>query len=329
MSPMSTDRHALMFFHLLANRAGVPGAVLLEAGRGAQGTVLAMLDSEPWTVVRQSGPCYHRPHGDPELGAALAAAGCRAITAPALARADTVFDAPPGAEWIEGDWPLGPPAKAGGAQAASRALALQLVERVAADADTHEIEALLRLDPALSYQLLRLVNSLGVGAGRRITSFAQALLILGRQQLRRWLNLMLFAARQGDPRAPMLLGRVAMRASALERLARLRGLDRTAQEQAFMTGMFSLLGVLFGMPLPEVLAPLSIGQDVHAALLQREGELGALLALVELAEQGRLDLVAERLPGLEIDPADFNAAMLEAAAWMAGAVRESRGAAGG
>jgi EAL and modified HD-GYP domain-containing signal transduction protein len=325
---MSADRPALIYFHVLANRAGLPAAVLLEVGAGDMDGLPALLDSEAGQELVQRWPCFHRAALGPGLGEALAQTPWRPLTAPVLARADTVFEAPPVAEWVEGDWPLAPPPKVGGAQAASRALALQLVERVAADADTHEIEALLRLDPTLSYQLLRLVNSLGVGAGRRITSFAQALLILGRQQLRRWLNLMLFAARQGDPRAPVLLGRVAMRACALERLARLRGLDRTGQEQAFMTGMFSLLGVLFGMPLSDVLAPLSIGQDVQAALLRHEGELGALLDLVEAAEQGRLDAVAARLPQLEIAAPDFNAAMLEAAAWMAAAVRESSGAGG-
>ena len=72
-----------------------------------------------------------------------------------------------------------------------------------------------------------------------------------------------------------------------------------------MTGMFSLLGVLFGMPLAEVLAPLAISDAVRAALLEREGELGALLALVESAERGDFADVAARLPGCQLDAARF------------------------
>ncbi|MDB5755929.1 MAG: hypothetical protein JWR56_2357, partial [Massilia sp.] len=194
----------------------------------------------------------------------------------------------------------------------------------AADADTHEIEALLRRDPTLSYNLLRLVNSLGMSTGRRITSFSQALLILGRQQLRRWLNLMLFAARQGDMRSAMLLARVALRARALELLAKSRGLDKNTQEQGFMTGMFSLLGVLFGMALPELLAPLALGEAVHAALLRREGELASLLTLLETAERGDLDGVGAQLEMLQIPREEFNQAVLDAACWMQGALRESQ-----
>ncbi|UUZ47948.1 HDOD domain-containing protein [Massilia sp. B-10] len=111
---------------------------------------------------------------------------------------------------------------------------MQLAALIASDAHTHDIEALLRKDPTLSYHLLRLVNTLGMGVGRKITSFSQAILILGRQQLRRWVNLMLFAAREGDPRSTMLLARVAVRGRLLEQLVKARGRDKPAQDQAFI-----------------------------------------------------------------------------------------------
>jgi EAL and modified HD-GYP domain-containing signal transduction protein len=232
---------------------------------------------------------------------------------------------PPGVKWVGGDWCMAPPPKSIGPQAASRALALQLVQKVANDADTHEIEALLRQDPTLSYHLLRLVNSLGMGSSRKVTSFSQAILILGRAQLRRWLNLMLFAARQGDVRSNMLLARVAVRARALELLAKAAGLDRTQQEQAFMTGMFSLLGVLFGMPLEEVLAPLALSDTVQGALLRYEGDVGAMLALLEAAEKGQFESIAAKLAALHIEPEQFNEAIVEANAWMLGTLKESQG----
>jgi len=92
-----------------------------------------------------------------------------------------------------------------------------------------------------------------------------------------------------------------------------------------MTGLFSLLGVLFGLPLGEVLAPLALAEAVQAALLRREGELGALLALFEAAERGEWDNVAVRLDVLQLSHQDFNAAMLEAAGWMHVALRETCG----
>jgi hypothetical protein len=323
---------ALLFFHVLAERSGKPSGLLIDVGVGDLTSVLGLAAGEPFAGLTSGFACFYRPQADPAVASALQAAGWNEMPAGAMCRADDRLASdllPPSAAWVDGDWCMAPPPKASGAQAASRAHALQMVQLVAADADTHEIEALLRRDPTLSYNLLRLVNSLGAGVGRRITSFSQALLILGRQQLRRWLNLMLFAARQNDVRSAMLLARVAMRARALELLAKSGGLDKNTQDQAFMVGMFSLLGVLFGMPLTEVLAPLALGDAVHAALLRRDGDLGALLLLFETAERGDLDGVAAQLAALQIPREEFNQALVDAASWMQGAVRESQGQANG
>lgn len=324
---MSSPPVPLVFFRVLAERSGKPAGLLIEAGAGDAAALLPLADSEALRGLAGAFACFHRPHADPALAAALQAAGWHALAPAALCRADARLAAeslPPAAAWVDGDWCMAPPPKASGAQSASRVHALQMVQLVAADADTHEIEALLRRDPTLSYNLLRLVNSLGMSTGRRITSFSQALLILGRQQLRRWLNLMLFAARQGDVRSAMLLARVALRARALELLAKSRGLDKNTQEQGFMTGMFSLLGVLFGMALSELLAPLALGEAVHAALLRREGELGSLLTLFETAERGDFDGVGAQLEMLQIPRREFNQAVLDAACWMQATLHDSR-----
>jgi c-di-GMP-related signal transduction protein len=317
----------LLGFRVLAEPGGAPSALLLETGPGPAEALLDLAAGEHFAALKAQGTCLFRPGLDGALEAALVSAGWQALPEGALFRVDDKLDKdalPPGVRYVEGDWCMAPPAKAQGAQAASRALALQLVQLVAADAHTHEIEALLRRDAALSYHLLRLVNSLGIGAGRKVNSFSQAILILGRQQLRRWLNLMLFAARQGDIRSPMLLSRVSVRARQLELLAKARGMDKNMQEQAFMTGMFSLLGVLFGMPLAEVLAPLPISEAVRGALVGYEGELGAMHRLVETAESGDLGAVAAQLSALQVDAGDYNAACVGAVAWMLDAVRESQ-----
>ncbi len=317
----------LVGFRVLAEPGGAPSALLLETGPGPGEALLDLVVGDTFADLTAQGNCLFRPGLEPALEAALVLAGWQAMPEGALLRVDNKLDKdalPPEVRYVDGDWCMAPPAKAQGAQAASRALALQLVQLVAADAHTHEIEALLRRDAALSYHLLRLVNSLGIGAGRKVNSFSQAILILGRQQLRRWLNLMLFAARQGDIRSPMLLSRVSVRARQLELLAKARGMDKNLQEQAFMTGMFSLLGVLFGMPLAEVLAPLPLSEAVRAALVDYEGELGDMHRLVETAESGDLGAVAAQLSALQIESGDYNDACVGAVSWMLDAVRESQ-----
>lgn len=312
-----------VLIHPLADRNGIPAALLLDAARlpaGALELPLNLLEE----LAAGGMPCYYRPHTghelSQELNQALAQAGWKVLDEDKVNRADQVLDKDlaPAVQWVEGDWFLAPPAKAVGTQAASRALALQLVQLVSADADTHEIEALLRQDPTLSYHLLRLVNSLGMGTGRRVTSFSQAILLLGRSQLRRWLNLMLFSSREGDQRSAMLLSRVAVRARSMELLSKVSGEDKPHQEQAFMVGMFSLLGVLFGMPLDEVLKPLTVSESVQQALLAHEGEMGQLLCVVESAERDDYAALSGCLEALQIDPLAYNRIAVDALLWMQG-----------
>jgi EAL and modified HD-GYP domain-containing signal transduction protein len=317
----------LVFFHVLADQNGKPSALLFDVSAGDPAALADLVQMEAFDTITGAIPGLFRFGLDESLAAPMSAKGWNVVQ-PTDIYTTALLDkatVPPGVKWVGGDWCMAPPPKALGPQAASRALALQLVQKVANDADTHEIEALLRQDPTLSYHLLRLVNSLGMGASRKVTSFSQAILILGRAQLRRWLNLMLFAARQGDVRSNMLLARVAVRARALELLAKTAGLDRTQQEQAFMTGMFSLIGVLFGMPLSEVLAPLALSDTVQDALLRYEGDVGAMLSLLEAAEKGQFDGIAARLESLHIEPGQFNEAIVEANAWMLGTLKESQG----
>lgn len=317
----------LVLFRVLSDRGGAPAGLLLDLAPGlAAGPeqLQEVLGSAAFADLSFAIDIYFHPVHPAGYAEALQGAGCQPLAPGMLMREDDKLvkqDVPASAVLIEGDWFMSEPPKATGAQAASRALALQLAALVAADAHTAEIEALLRKDPTLSYHLLRLVNSLGMGVGRRITNFSQAILLLGRQQLRRWINLMLFAARKDDQRSAMLLARVAVRGRLLELLVKARGQDKHAQDQAFIAGMFSLLGVLFGMALEEVLAPLSMSEAVHDAVLGYMGELGTMLRLCEAVEAGDFDAAAGYLNALHLTPAEFNAALVDANYWMLSAVR--------
>jgi EAL and modified HD-GYP domain-containing signal transduction protein len=321
---------AFVYFELLADRNKTPSALLLSATSDPTGLFLKFAQDEHFRTLCSALPCLlpELPNLPAVFVEAATAAGCKFIPADQIHRANSLAaPVPPEANWIGGFWYMAPPAKPTGAQAASRALALQLVQLVSADADTHEIEAVLRRDPTLSYHLLKVVNSLGMGMSRQITSFSQAILILGRAQLRRWLNLMLFSSRQGDERSAMLLARVAIRARAMELLAKASGMDKATQDAAFMTGMFSLLGVLFGMPLPEVLKPLKISEALQAALLERKGNLGQLLQAAECAELRDTANLLPALDALQVPAAEFPALLVEAHAWMSDVIKENRGAA--
>jgi EAL and modified HD-GYP domain-containing signal transduction protein len=158
---------------------------------------------------------------------------------------------------------------------------LTMLALLASDADSRELEAQLKQDPALSYHLLKLVNSAAFSVGVQISSFAQAISRIGRRQLQRWLQLLLYARQHPDGPPNLLLPIAARRGAMLEALCKLDGGNRDEQDLAFMTGVFSLLDRLFRMPMAELLRDLLLPSEVEAALLARDGQLGQRLRLCE------------------------------------------------
>jgi EAL and modified HD-GYP domain-containing signal transduction protein len=280
-----------------------------------------LLDDPDFLALPNEFPCFVRPEEvqnfAPELMQRLEKAGIAALGGDvALLTEPPPSALPASVKWIAGNWFKTPAPKPPGNRATSRLLALELLELVTADGDIRDIEAVFRRDPTLSYHLLRIVNSVGVGSGRKISSLSQAILVLGRQQLKRWLSLLLFSSSKDDKRADMLLAQASVRARSLELLAKTAGLDRSWQELSFMAGMFSLLGVLFGLPLPEILKPLQISDVLVNALLRHENDLGSLLRAEELAEAGSAAELPALLEEIGVSPTEFSAVVVEAHLWL-------------
>jgi EAL and modified HD-GYP domain-containing signal transduction protein len=186
-----------------------------------------------------------------------------------------------GFEWFSGRYPLHIPQPEAGHDGTSRRRLLALLALLARDADTRELETTLKQDPALSFHLLKLVNSAAFTVHAEISSFGQAITVLGRRQLQRWLQLLLYARQRKDGPPNLLLPLAALRGAQLEDLCRRDGGDRDQQDLAFMCGVFSLLDRLFDEPMEQIIGQLRLPRHVLDALLRREGDLGARLRLVE------------------------------------------------
>jgi EAL and modified HD-GYP domain-containing signal transduction protein len=196
---------------------------------------------------------------------------------------------------------------------------LHLLGMILEDADVHEIEKLFKRAPDLSYNLLRLVNSVASGMHQKISTLKQAIVVLGQQQLLRWLQLLLFTERGGENISSPLLLLAAQRGKLLELLAaRINPHNQEFHEQAFMTGILSLLDALLNQPLDEVIKQINLTSDVREALLEREGKLGNMLQLAEELERNDYEKVAERIFQLGLSISELMQIRTEAMAWASG-----------
>lgn len=186
-----------------------------------------------------------------------------------------------------------------------------------ADAETAELEKTLKQAPDLIINLLRMTNSVSAGSSRTITSLSQAITLLGRRQLERWLQLLVFTSGKQSGIANPLLLMAATRARLMELLAeKLHPGKLASADHAFMVGIMSLMPALTGLPMAEIIAPLGLANSVKDALTTGEGELGYMLEITKSCETGdphQLGQNLQKLPGLGIKA--INHAQTQALQW--------------
>jgi c-di-GMP-related signal transduction protein len=188
------------------------------------------------------------------------------------------------------------------------------------DAEQVEIEETFRSRPGLTYKLLLLVNSVSIGLRERINTVRHAITILGRQQIKRWVQLALFAKDGNCGLAHPLVELAAVRACFMEQLASRQPLlagNRVASEQAFTVGILSLLETIYNISTDEIIASLNLTDEVSAALTTRSGILGELLKLAEMTEQSYCRVPDEEFEKLGLSSNDVQVALVSAYDWLA------------
>lgn len=185
----------------------------------------------------------------------------------------------------------------------SRAAMLQLSSALQdPDVQLADLERIISNDVALSYRLLKYINSAYFSVRNEVTSIKQALALLGIEPLRRWATLSIFAEVGDQPRE--LLVTALIRA----RFCETAGTSEDGRPaELFTLGLFSVLDALTGTPMYTALADLPLAPVLHDALLHHSGP-GRLLDSVIAIEAGQFDRANEITP-------DSSDAYLDAVAW--------------
>ncbi|HPX61899.1 MAG TPA: EAL domain-containing protein [Deltaproteobacteria bacterium] len=192
---------------------------------------------------------------------------------------------------------------------------LKLLKQLLAGASVNELEQTFKENPTLSYSLLRLVNSVAMALRQKIMNLRHAIVMLGTENLRRWTQLSLFISSDARGANNPLLEMAAVRGRMMEILVQQKGYSDDYAEAAFMTGILSQLDVLFEISMSEIISSLNLSEDVSSALLEREGRLGQLLALVERVEATDFVAITPLLQTCRVSMDQLLEAQLESFRW--------------
>jgi c-di-GMP-related signal transduction protein len=159
---------------------------------------------------------------------------------------------------------------------------LQEVNRV--ELNFSKLEKAIKQDTSLCYTLLNYINSAYFGVDESILSVRHALVLLGEKEVRKWANLILFTFMGSDKPSELTITSL-VRAKLCEALGNKIGMEDRASE-LFLMGMFSMLDVLMGRPMVDILKAIHLSRDVEEALLHGSNVYGDVFQMVVSYEMG-------------------------------------------
>jgi EAL and modified HD-GYP domain-containing signal transduction protein len=177
----------------------------------------------------------------------------------------------------------------------------------------HQLEDLVKHDATLCFLILRTVNSAAYGLRTTVQSIRDALVLLGRDTVRRWAALWALAG-LGRHTHSELLTMATVRARCCELLAASASGEDAAAD-GFMVGLCSMLDAILEQPLPELLESTPVAGAVRSALLGEDNDARRTLDCVVAYERGDWARCVEAAASAGLDPGVLPDAYTEALRW--------------
>ena len=191
---------------------------------------------------------------------------------------------------------------------------LSLLKLARQGVDNSELIHIFKKDPTLSFKILRYTNSSGFGLTTKITSIDRALFVLGRENLYRWLTMLLFTSGSGNALDLALMENALVRARLAE-LCTSNSLSKNERDEVFIAGVFSLLDVLLRTPIEKVLDQVSLPPLVVEALRHKTGKYSPYLELAIACEGTDHELVVALSNQIGLDLTKIMANQIDALVW--------------
>lgn len=168
----------------------------------------------------------------------------------------------------------------------NKTILLQLLAELNNESATgSSLEQIAVNDAALTYKILKVVNSAAFQVPREIESLSHAITLLGMEQIKRWVMLFLTIGEEGKPSE--LTRNMLVRGRMCELLAELSGYNSCMNY--FIVGLLSQLDALFDIEMDDLMIQVPLNMEVKNAILHYTGSMGDILRDVEHYERGEFE----------------------------------------
>lgn len=168
-------------------------------------------------------------------------------------------------------------------------------------------------DVNLTISILKLVNNVSTNNKVEITSLKQAAAYLGESKLKQFVTILALSKLTSEETEE--LAKQALITGKLMSVLAQSSQFSEVEEQAFITGILSVIEALLNMPLEQIMETMPLSPIIVNALVNYSGKLGTLLTFTTDYISGKQENTKEKLADYKIDEAFIQREFVAASQW--------------
>lgn len=180
--------------------------------------------------------------------------------------------------------------------------------------ETERLVSIIQTDLSISYRLLQYINSARFGFQNKIESIQRAATMLGRQNLRQWLQVIILSDMNGTDKAQELVRISVQRGRTLQLLAAEQPTP-FSPDGMFLLGFFSVLDAILDQFMEHLLEDIPLDTNIKQALVDSRSVHAVWVELLDMIDRCNWQGVSSVANTLGLSMSVISNAVLEASVW--------------
>ena len=164
--------------------------------------------------------------------------------------------------------------------------------------DINKVEQIIKSDVAISFKIMKMLNSASFGFIQKISSIKQAIMLIGREALSKWLTIIAMSEMQSSNEEEITKS-IIIRARFCELIA--EKINSPKSTQCFLAGLFSNLDVYMQKNMDEIISDLPVEEELKEALVGKKNEINKILKLVISYERADNEAISKLCNSIGMD----------------------------